>query len=234
MWTNTHVSHTYFAFVGLAMPSHLLFWMPREQYWVTQTTSAQKREARVLCLQNFPVRVCKEKTKIPENGLAGFKDDFRISRISELLGKSRDVVRARWDLPESESDEGACGNIAEAREPLDGIKKCEVCKFFSKESNASLYCVECTKYLCESCSDKHLKTPIAKRHKVVNSSEAIDTQTNCKQHASETLKYFCRTCKIPLCIACTFTDEHQEHDVVELVEESGDNKERTQRNHYVM
>ena len=170
---------------------------------------------------DFPCPVCKEKTKIPENGLAGFKDDFRISRISELLGKSRDVVRARWDLPESESDEGACGNNAMAGESLHGIKRCEVCKFFSKESSASLYCVECTKYLCESCSDKHLKTPIAKGHKVVNSSEAIDTQTNCKQHASEILKYFCRTCKIPLCIACTFTDEHQDHDVVELVEESG-------------
>ena len=169
----------------------------------------------------FPCPVCKEKTKIPENGLAGFKDDFRISRISELLGKSRDVVRARWDLPESESEEGACGSSVMEGESIEGVKKCEVCKFFSKESNASLYCVECTKYLCESCADKHLKTPIAKQHKVVKSSEAIDTQTNCKQHTSEGLKYFCRTCKIPLCIACTFTDEHPEHEVVELVDESG-------------
>ena len=168
----------------------------------------------------FPCPVCKEKTKIPENGLDGFKNDFRISRISELLGKSRDVAQARWDLPESEGDEGVCANNTVGNEVLDGIKKCEVCKFFSKESDATLYCVECTKYLCESCSDKHLKTPIAKGHKVVNSSEAIDTQTNCKQHASEPLKYFCRTCKIPLCITCTFTDEHPDHDVVDLVDES--------------
>ena len=138
-------------------------------------------------------------------------------------GGAEMLYKSRWDLPGSESDEGACANNVVVNEELDRVKKCEVCKLFSKESSAAFYCVECTKYLCRSCSDKHLKTSIAKGHKIVNSSEAIDTQTNCKQHASETLKYFCRTCKIPLCIACTFTDEHPDHDIVDLVDESEDN-----------
>ena len=76
---------------------------------------------------------------------------------------------------------------------LEG-RLCEVCRFFNKESEAPVYCLECNKLLCKSCSEKHLKTSIARDHKIVSASEGLPSHTTCKLHAAEQLKYFCRTC----------------------------------------
>ena len=80
---------------------------------------------------------------------------------------------------------------------------CEVCRFFNKESEAPVYCLECNKLLCKSCSEKHLKTSIARDHKIVSASEGLPSHTTCKLHAAEQLKYFCRTCSQLVSRSCS-------------------------------
>ena len=153
----------------------------------------------------FPCPVCKEIIPIPKNGVKGFKDDFRIRKISEAVAKGREM------------ENGASG---------DSGKKCEVCKIFDKESCATLYCVECMKLLCEECSEKHLGTGIGEDHTMVSSSHNLLTSVACEDHPSEELRYCCRDCEQkPVCVACTFSEEHKEHDIVKLREETGSIKE---------
>ncbi len=158
---------------------------------------------------SFPCPMCKEVTKIPSNGIDGFKDDFRIQKISEVLAIAKPFGRT----PSS--------STAKLKVRVVGaIQQCEVCKFFKKESTADLYCLECNKLLCKSCSEKHLNTRLAKNHNIVDAAEAAPSDTVCSVHAPEVVKYFCRDCARSVCATCTFTDEHANHSVVNLDEES--------------
>ena len=132
---------------------------------------------------NFPCPVCKEPCKVPSNGLAGFKDDFRIRKISEMIIKVRSPVGVDRNIPE--------GLATRAND----FRLCQVCRFFNKRSDAPLYCLECNKLLCESCSEKHLSTPIACGHKIVTATQALLSDSACKLHETEALKYYCRTCE---------------------------------------
>ena len=157
--------------------------------------------------KHFPCPVCKESIRIPENGLNGFKDDFRIRRISEIFSKVK--------VPEPDPKAG------------NQNKTCDVCKFFKKEIPAPLYCLECSKMLCKSCSEKHLMMSIAKDHNIVDAKSNVSQagEATCSEHDGEVMRYFCRDCNQSLCSTCTFTDEHTNHKVVELAEESSKAKE---------
>lgn len=150
----------------------------------------------------FPCPVCKEDIRIPENGMKGFKDDFRIRRISEVVSKMKSPSFEHKVIP-----------------LID--QKCDVCKFFKKDIPGPLYCVECSKFLCKSCSEKHLMMTIAKNHNIVDAKHMgnQENEVSCPEHEGEVLRYFCRDCNRSLCATCTFTDEHTNHKVVELTDE---------------
>lgn len=149
----------------------------------------------------FPCPLCKEITRIPRNGLDGFKDDFRIRKISEAVAKNR-----------SASTNGD--------EPGSNNKKCDICRCFNKNSEATSFCLECMKLMCAECSDRHLKTMVSDDHTIVNASyELLQGTTSCEHHPTEEVRYCCRDCQKPMCMTCTFSDEHADHDIVKLSEE---------------
>ena len=152
--------------------------------------------------KTFPCPLCKESIRIPHNGIDGFKDDFRIRKISEALSKRTKEAAAHGDGTAS--------------------KKCDICICFRKDSSASNYCLECMKLLCAECSQKHLKTVVSDDHTLVSSSfEALKGTTACQHHPNEEVRYCCRDCHQPICMTCTFSDEHSDHDIVKLAEEMG-------------
>ena len=172
----------------------------------------------------FPCPVCKEVIKIPENGLDGFKDDFRVRRISEVLARSRETREmtggAMADTSLVEITEGEISPTAD--------KRCDICKFFEKDTEADQYCLECMKILCSSCSGKHLSTAITNDHTLVSAAFKLPTESTCPDHATEILRYFCRDCREPLCMACTMSSIHTEHKVVKLAEETSIMKQESQ------
>lgn len=103
--------------------------------------------------------------------------------------------------------------------------RCTGCK--TKKLDAVARCVDCANYLCPNCVMAHQFMHCFEGHRVVNLSEIKDESKNglisnslingekngqknsvCLRHIGEVLKYYCRTCSIPICKEC-LTLEHQ-------------------------
>lgn len=103
--------------------------------------------------------------------------------------------------------------------------RCTGCK--TKKLDAVARCVDCANYLCPNCVMAHQFMHCFEGHRVVNLSEMKDESKNglisnslinsekngqknsvCLRHIGEVLKYYCRTCSIPICKEC-LTLEHQ-------------------------
>lgn len=103
-------------------------------------------------------------------------------------------------------------------------RACTGCKS-NKKQEAVARCVDCANYLCPNCVMAHQFMHCFEGHRVVNlaagpgdpkipdvGSQNCDKLPNgdkavlCPRHKSEPLKYFCRTCAVPVCKECTVLD----------------------------
>lgn len=98
--------------------------------------------------------------------------------------------------------------------------RCTGCKH--KKLDAVARCVDCANYLCSNCVMAHQFMHCFEGHRVVNLSEIKDDSKNglisngnvsnseksmiCPRHKSELLKYYCRTCTVPICKECLNMD----------------------------
>ncbi|KAJ8931927.1 hypothetical protein NQ314_015125 [Rhamnusium bicolor] len=98
--------------------------------------------------------------------------------------------------------------------------RCTGCKH--KKLDAVARCVDCANYLCSNCVMAHQFMHCFEGHRVVNLTEIKDEPKNglipngnisnteksmiCPRHKSELLKYFCRTCSVPICKECLSLD----------------------------
>lgn len=104
--------------------------------------------------------------------------------------------------------------------------RCTGCK--SKKLDAVARCVDCVNYLCSNCVMAHQFMHCFEGHRVLNLTDLKDDHKNgvitngtvtngtvtngekamvCPRHKSELLKYYCRTCSLPICKECC-TLEH--------------------------
>ncbi|XP_019865805.1 brain tumor protein [Aethina tumida] len=106
--------------------------------------------------------------------------------------------------------------------------RCTGCK--TKKLDAVARCVDCANYLCSNCVMAHQFMHCFEGHRVVNLSEIKEEPKNntiaslgsiipngnlssteknfiCPRHKAELLKFFCRTCSVPICKEC-LTLEH--------------------------
>lgn len=76
--------------------------------------------------------------------------------------------------------------------------------------------------LCESCKNIHLKSKIAKNHKVVSLVNAEiyqrnETETKCPTHTTEDLlNIYCNSCQVPICQDCITSGSHHNHEMVKI------------------
>lgn len=103
-------------------------------------------------------------------------------------------------------------------EALDDPKvHCTSCK--SQTSNAVARCYDCNHYLCPNCVMAHQFMHCFEGHRVMTlptdavkdeSKNGLGSPTEkivpCPRHKLEALKYFCRTCNVPVCKECTMID----------------------------
>ena len=111
-------------------------------------------------------------------------------------------------------------NITESSER----KICTFCKLKGKEREAVAKCLTCYDLLCKECSENfHTFTTQTKDHEVVSITDLRSEQFNreiksqrqivCLEHDKEHLRYFCRTCDVPVCRDCIIF-KHNSHDLI--------------------
>lgn len=94
---------------------------------------------------------------------------------------------------------------------------CTSCK--SRTTDAVARCYDCKNFLCSNCVMAHQFMHCFEGHRVMNlGAEPLkeDSQNGmispsdriitCTRHKMEALKYFCRTCNVPVCKECTHVD----------------------------
>lgn len=130
---------------------------------------------------------------------------------------------------QTESIENILSSILFApTEPTDNLHniRCTGCK--TKKLDAVARCVDCVNYLCSNCVMAHQFMHCFESHRVVNLTDIKEEHKNgitngstltngilsngtltngeknmlCPRHKSEFLKYYCRTCTIPICKEC--------------------------------
>ena len=93
--------------------------------------------------------------------------------------------------------------------------RCTGCK--TKNFDAVARCVDCANYLCSNCVMAHQFMHCFEGHRVLNLNDVKEESKNgltngtvsgadkaivCQRHKNELLKYFCRTCNVPICKEC--------------------------------
>lgn len=103
--------------------------------------------------------------------------------------------------------------------------RCTGCK--STESDAVARCFDCANFLCPNCVMAHQFMHCFEGHRVLNLAESkmdsnliISEKTlYCPRHKTDLLKFFCRTCSVPVCKECTLTDHpNSMHDFAHIAE----------------
>ncbi|XP_035660332.1 E3 ubiquitin-protein ligase TRIM56-like [Branchiostoma floridae] len=93
-------------------------------------------------------------------------------------------------------------------------------------SQSMYYCIDCTDYLCQVCTDAHDRMKVFQSHRVVTveelrSSEVADDlrsreTSKCPCH-NEVNKFYCTTCLSVVCLHCVVVN-HKDHDYLEVQE----------------
>ncbi len=167
---------------------------------------------------DFPCPVCKERIRIPQNGVAGFRDDFRIQMIKDLIVKSRDAFNKKT------SSQSGCAEGDATHRSVSRLA-CGICKTALSGDTVLNYCLECFKLLCTDCLRGHGVSGLTRDHKIVELPQTVPVNSlpmasTCDLHTAEPLRYYCKSCRCPVCVACTMSGSHGGHDVSRLPEEA--------------
>lgn len=131
-------------------------------------------------LEKIQCPKCDQDCVLPPQGISGLLSDYALSNVLENSG-----------------GEGS---------PLS----CTGCK--TKDTHAVARCYDCANYLCGNCVMAHQYMHCFEGHQVVNLKDQAkeDFKTEkllcCPRHKNETLRFFCRTCDMPVCKECTNAD----------------------------
>ena len=116
------------------------------------------------------------------------------------------------------------------------IKECNstqvTCSNCDKKSSESSYCFQCCMFYCEQCLIGHNMMRSHKHHRVLavkdfqdkDYEDVLKRPAFCprKEHQTEELKFFCKTCETAVCQTCV-TLEHGGHNL-KLINEEAENQ----------
>ncbi|KAL1510035.1 hypothetical protein ABEB36_004691 [Hypothenemus hampei] len=132
----------------------------------------------------------------------------------------------------TESIEGILNNLLFSSEPIETFQpvstpRCTGCKH--KKLDAVARCVDCANFLCSNCLMAHQFMHCFEGHRVLSLTETKDNELKsgfistttstanslnlssggdtkncmaCPRHKTEIIKYYCRTCSVPICKDC--------------------------------
>ena len=143
---------------------------------------------------------CQARSRVPESG------DLKDLPTSFYLNGLIDVLTIR----ECKTSQVKCGNC-------------------DKSSSESSYCFHCCAFYCQDCVIGHNIMKPYKDHRVLALKEFQDKDyedvmkrpdfCSKEDHSKEELKYFCKTCEMPVCQTCVTLD-HGGHNMKLIKEEA--------------
>ena len=155
------------------------------------------------CLAHFPMQVqggkhfmtcpvCRQTTQQPDKGVSGFQSAFLINNLLELH---------------------------QVLEKVSGSQQnnCENCH----KEQATGYCKQCSKFLCQTCVDKHNGWADFSSHQILGVEDVATTASKlvplkeqptmeCSSHGKP-LEVYCDTCDKLICQLCTIK-HHRDHE----------------------
>ncbi|XP_033100114.1 tripartite motif-containing protein 2-like [Anneissia japonica] len=105
----------------------------------------------------------------------------------------------------------------------DNEAKCSYCKLIAVK-----FCKDCTQYFCIECVKSHSTVDILKLHTIFSLEElrsltpeqqGILKPSLCKTHMTQSLKFYCNSCNVPVCVECTVIEHkkcHSEDNVIQI------------------
>ncbi|XP_056007681.1 uncharacterized protein LOC130050869 [Ostrea edulis] len=104
---------------------------------------------------------------------------------------------------------------------------CDLC-----ETDPLQYCCEhCDINLCTDCVSKHLSDS-SEKHKIASyhlHKKFTPKYSKCLKHADKDCEMYCGSCHIPVCTTCISSGKHKGHDISDILEKLGSNKQRIQK-----
>lgn len=93
--------------------------------------------------------------------------------------------------------------------------RCALCSI----SDAPMFCEGCHTHLCKDCVEEHFADS-SKVHNVVPLKQYWTTLNypSCEKHEAKQCELFCEHCDIPICARCISSKGHQNHNIVDFLE----------------
>ncbi|XP_052680264.1 uncharacterized protein LOC128161054 [Crassostrea angulata] len=107
---------------------------------------------------------------------------------------------------------------------LQDVLRCHLCE----TPGPPMYCVICNKYLCKACEKDHL-SDLSKKHKVLPFKKRKYTP-KCQKHPSKICEHYCEQCHLPICATCASSEEHIDHQFIDIIKVMDNKKEIIQKN----
>ncbi|XP_072016232.1 E3 ubiquitin-protein ligase TRIM45-like [Amphiura filiformis] len=174
--------------------------------------SEMEQPKALICLHTFCVKclkkvkrppgqitcpLCQEDTLLPKGGIDGLRNNFFINQLKE-----RRAIRGTGKFK----------------------MQCTCCGATDRTTVAR--CVDCNGFLCQQCVDSHKTLGPLKGHAVYTIEELRSGRVDiskvwkeqcCQHHKDQILRFFCKTCGIPICHVCTVVEHSRpEHDYLTL------------------
>lgn len=97
---------------------------------------------------------------------------------------------------------------------LQDLVRCHNC-----ENQPSLYCELCCEHVCNACRKEHIADK-SREHKVVpfKRRSYIYQIPECEIHSNKSCERHCIQCDAPLCLECISSDQHKNHNIIDILE----------------
>ena len=156
--------------------------------------------------------LCRNDFEIPEGGTAALHKNYFVEKLLAVKKLS-----SSWSQGETVCD--VC---------CDDEKKLE-----KKETKkATVYCVECSRNMCEQCHGCHQKFRFTGVHKLIelksemNMDELLRTfpENICDEHKDRCLERYCSDCELAICMRCNVLSHssHKCSDIEAVAKEKGE------------
>ncbi|XP_071809159.1 uncharacterized protein [Asterias amurensis] len=153
--------------------------------------------------------LCRKETQLPETGVEDFKSNFILT--------------------------GLAGQLEQVSLSANSKLVCKLCK---EKNEATYFCCDCPMIICANCTELHQKIQSLLSHTVVTFKDFVDgkieqkgrrrkkRQPECQTHEGEVMWFYCKTCDMMICQACTVIDHRNpQHEYIDCNQASSTYKQ---------
>ncbi|XP_071787384.1 E3 ubiquitin-protein ligase TRIM33-like [Asterias amurensis] len=152
--------------------------------------------------------LCRKETQLPETGVEDFKSNFILTGLAGQLEQVSSLEHSKL-----------------------------VCNLCEEKNKATHFCYDCPMFICANCYKMHKKIPSLLSHTVATLKDVRNGKTamkktkpkrhpECQTHEGEVMWFYCTTCDVMICQACTVIDHRNpQHEYIDCNQASSTYKQ---------